>query len=187
MSTVKVMKIVCSAMLQSWRNTRLGNKEYFTELCPTKSGVSGLFACALGYPRGDEKIERLQNSFELYLSVKESGPLLREQGKTVLPFVDTIVDFQTVKAGKMMTAEGRYLSTASVMNKEYIVNHRFVLYVVAPEQVLKQIAQALKNPKWDYFLGSKCCIPAEPVFQGFYDYDSTETEEKFYDYQHIRV
>ena len=61
MSDSKALKLICSGMLQSWRNTGLGPNYRYTELMPTKSGIAGMIACALGYPRSDSRIEKLKN------------------------------------------------------------------------------------------------------------------------------
>lgn len=157
------LTIVCSAMLQSWRNTGLGPDCRYTELAPTKSGITGMLACALGYPRGDERIGQLMNSFELYLDNDASGSLTGGR----LP--DTLMDFQTVSApkGGMLTADAkRRLITPSIIMREYIVGYRYVLYIVADDGLLKSLESALNNPVWNYYLGSKCCIPAEKVCRG---------------------
>ena len=51
MKNSKKLKLVCSAMLQSWRIRSLGPSQRYTELAPTKSGIIGMIACALGYER----------------------------------------------------------------------------------------------------------------------------------------
>ena len=181
MNGSKVLKLVCSAMLQSWRNTGLGPEFRYTEMNPTKTGVAGMIACALGIPRGNSEIKRLENNFELYLSKKESGSLTDMEGN--IP--DVLMDFQTIFAPTMLSADGNPIHTPTVTNREYIIAHRFVLYLKTDENVLIQIKDALNNPVWDYYLGSKCCIPAEPVCQGIYDCPKELEDENVY--QHIRV
>ena len=100
MNDSKALKLVCAGMLQSWRNTGLGPNNRYTELIPTKSGITGMIACALGYPRGDTRIRKLENSFNLYLNNRESGPI--QEAKETIP--DVLLDFQTVFAPEMLKA-----------------------------------------------------------------------------------
>ena len=84
----------------------------------------------------------------------------------------------------MQTADGKKrIVEATLIYKEYIVNHSFVLYLVSDDRTLNTIEEALKNPVWQYYLGSKCCIPAEPVGQGISDVREGELN----DYQYIRI
>ena len=74
------------------------------------------------------------------------------------------------------------LNEATLIYKEYIVNHRFVTYLVTDDkETLLKIEKALDAPVWQYYLGSKCCVPSEPVSQGI----TTTTEEELNDYQYI--
>lgn len=178
----QVLQIVCSAMLQSWRNTTLGPNKGFTEIHPTKSGIAGMIACAMGYPKDDSRIETLKNSFELYLDINKSSSITNKENK--IP--DVMMDFQTVRSKNGMVLVGGTLDcNASLMEKEFLVNHKFVLYIKADDELLMNIQYALKNPVWDYYLGSKCCIPAEPVCGEIISVKGLEEEDSVY--QHIRV
>lgn len=180
MSDSKALKLICSGILQSWRNTGLGPNCRYTELMPTKSGIAGIIACALGYPRGDSRIEKLKNSFELYIDNKTSTPI--KPGANTTP--DVLFDFQTVSAPDMLTAGGGMLHSPSIIMREYVVGYRYVLYLKAEEELLRKIETALNEPVWDYYLGSKCCIPAEPVCRGMCEMPEVEDDNV---YQHIRI
>lgn len=55
---MRLIKLIFSAPLQSWgEDSRWDNRE--TAASPTKSGVIGMLGCALGYPRGDERLNAL--------------------------------------------------------------------------------------------------------------------------------
>ena len=189
MNDSRKLKLVCSAMLQSWRIQGLGPRDRYTELHPTKSGIIGMIACALGYEREDPRIQQLFNKTELYFDQIKSGSLIcNTENETAISgqSIDTLIDFQVARAPKvgMQTADGKKrIVEATLIYKEYIVNHSFVLYLVSDDSTLKTIEEALKNPVWQYYLGSKCCIPAEPVGQGISDVRGGELN----DYQHIRI
>lgn len=181
MNDSKALKLVCSGMLQSWRNTSLGPEDRFTELTPTKSGIAGMIACALGYPRGDLRIKELENNFDLYISNIESGSI--SESNSITP--DILLDYQTVLAhGMLMAGGGPHEDTASLIHKEYIVGYRYVLYLIGNEDFLQKIESALNDPVWDYYFGSKCCIPAEPVCRGICNVPEVEDENV---YQYIQI
>lgn len=184
------LKIVCASMLQSWRVQGVGPTERYTELHPTKSGIIGMISCALGYERNDKRIHDLSEKLKFYLDNKESGQILSHKTDRI----DTLIDFQIVRAPKvgMLTAGGSEKSSnkavrlydATLIHKEYIVNHRFITYLVSDDkEILTKIEQALNAPVWQYYLGSKCCIPSEPVCQGI----SITSEEELHGYQYIRA
>ena len=206
MNDFNSVRIVCAAMLQSWRQVGFNSSIRQTELEPTKSGIAGLLACAFGYPKGDARIRELENQFELYLNLQESGSLARKTDKSkkdnetatddetngiddtgFLDYSapDLLNDYHTITAPGMITADGSPVKASIVTNREYIVGYRYVLYLFAEKQLLNAIKCALENPVWDYYLGSKCCIPSEPVYQGFAKIKQSELEDD-YVYQHIR-
>lgn len=183
MKDSKKLKLVCSAMLQSWRIQGLGPTERYTELQPTKSGIIGMISCALGYEREDPKIRELFNKTELFLDSDSSGSLVDNAKRES---IDTLIDFQVVRDSKlgMPTADAKkQITDATLIKKEYIICHRFVLYLVADTDTLISIENALNKPVWQYYLGSKCCVPAEPVSQGISDIKEGELNG----YQHIRI
>lgn len=191
MNDSKKLKLVCSAMLQSWRIQGLGPRDRYTELHPTKSGIVGMIACALGYERGDPRIQQLFNKTELYFDKAKSGSIIcnTENGTAISgQSIDTLIDFQVVRAPKigMQTASGKKTKEsfdATLIYKEYIIGHRFVLYLISDDDTLSMIEEALAAPVWQYYLGSKCCVPTEPVGQGISDVKEGELN----DYQHIRI
>ena len=206
MSDFNSVRIVCAAMLQSWRQVGFNSSIRQTELEPTKSGIAGLLACAFGYSKGDMRIKELENQFELYLNLQESGSLAHKTDKSKkdnetatddetngiddTDFLDysapdLLNDYHTITALGMITADGNPVKASIVTNREYIVGYRYVLYLFGEKTLLNAIKCALENPVWDYYLGSKCCVPAEPVYQGFAKIEQSELEDD-YVYQHIR-
>ena len=183
MKNSKKLKLVCSAMLQSWRIRSLGPSQRYTELAPTKSGIIGMIACALGYERDDKRIDVLANSTELYLDIKNSGSMLES---TTINSIDTLIDYQTVmdKEKGMPTANGGRLYSATLIDKEYLVGRRFVLYLISDEETLnktyaKFICTVEDSANKGISKGYAAEIPRMLV--------SEIKEGEINDYQHIRV
>lgn len=128
-----------AAPLQSWgvgaKFDRRG-----TERAPTKSGVIGLVAAALGLRR-NEPLGKLQ---ELRFGVRIDceGTLLR--------------DYHTVKSE----------TSAYVTNRYYLSDAVFLAGLEGDEKLLEDIEHALRFPVFPLFLGRRSCPPEGRVSLG---------------------
>lgn len=144
--------------LQSW-GTRAHWELRDSALEPTKSGVIGLLACALGLGRGDDtEIRRLSEELRFGVRVDRPG--------------DIIEDYQTVVGGAM-SAEGKVKRNAASGEPETVVSHRFYLAdasflaaVIGSDDRIERLAAALQTPVWPVYLGRKSCPCALPPFAG---------------------
>ncbi|MBS6723516.1 MAG: type I-E CRISPR-associated protein Cas5/CasD [Clostridiales bacterium] len=109
---------------------------------PTKSGVTGLLAAALGRKR-DEAIDDLL-ALHFGVRVDKEGELLH--------------DYHTVqmKSGKTYVTHRYYLSDATFL----------VGFESGDEKLLKTLEQALYNPTFPLFLGRRSCVPTLPLVIG---------------------
>ncbi|ARF58334.1 type I-E CRISPR-associated protein Cas5/CasD [Streptomyces gilvosporeus] len=146
--------------LQSW-----GEHSHFNErdtaACPTRSGVIGLLAAALGRRRGTplEDLARLS----LTVRVDRPGVLLR--------------DLHTVGGGlpskaTVTTAEGKKRSgdTGTLLtHRAYLADAAFTLALTGgpdDKDLLVRLAAALDSPRWPLFLGRRSCPPEGPLLLG---------------------
>lgn len=130
---------------------------------PTKSGVVGLLACALGL-QADADIQALTRQVRIGVRCDRPGELLR--------------DYHTVVGG-VLNAEGKIKRTGSTGGIETVVSERyyladasFLVAIQAPSELVEQLAAAVQHPRWPIYLGRKSCVPARPVFAGTGDYAS---------------
>lgn len=150
--------------MQSWgERSRWSVRDTAPE--PTKSGVVGLLACALGLS-ADEDLRTLSNQLRIGVRCDRPGMVLR--------------DYHTVVGG-VMSAEDKVKINATSREPETLVSERFYLtdasFVVAIQaapDVVSRIAEAVQNPVWPFYLGRRSCVPAQPVFEGVGDFDSLE-------------
>lgn len=150
--------------LQSW-GTRAHWELRDTALEPTKSGVVGLLACALGLGRqDDEEIRRLSQGLRFGVRVDRPGEILE--------------DYHTVVGGAM-SADGKIKRTATSGELETVVSHRFYLSdasflaaVCGSDDLIERLAAALQTPVWPLFLGRKSCPCALPPFAGTGQFES---------------
>lgn len=131
--------------LQSWGD---GSKFEIrlTENEPTKSGVIGMIAAALGRRR-DEPIDDLA-SMKFGVRVDRPGVLLR--------------DFHTAKLVKTAKKTESY-----VTYRYYLSDAVFLAGLESDDRdLLAKIEYALKNPVFPLFLGRRSCPPTLPIVWG---------------------
>ena len=128
--------------LQSW-----GVESKFetrrTQSYPTKSGVIGLLAAALGYPR-DAPLDRL-NTLNFGVRVEQEGELLS--------------DYHIARGEKDYITKRLYLADAIFLVGLESENLGF----------LHELERAIKNPAFPLFLGRRSCVPTMPIFLGIRD------------------
>ena len=121
-----------AAPLQSWGVDAKFDR-HGTERVPTKSGIVGLAAAALGRRR-NESIEDLQ-ALRFGVRVDREGMLLR--------------DYHTAKNAKL----------AYVTNRYYLSDAVFLAGLEGDEALLAKIENALRHPAFPLFLGRRSCPP----------------------------
>ena len=146
--------------LQSWgERARWTVRDSAPE--PTKSGVVGLLACALGL-QADQDIQALSRQVRIGVRCDCPGSMVR--------------DYHTVVGG-VLNAEGQIKKTASTGEIETVVSERYYLadasFLVAVQgapALIARLADAVRHPHWPIYLGRKSCVPAQPLFAGLGDY-----------------
>ncbi|WP_457630558.1 type I-E CRISPR-associated protein Cas5/CasD [Oceanithermus sp.] len=145
--------------MQSWgSHSRFDYRD--TEREPTKSGVLGLVAAALGRDRS-EPVDDLA-SLRLGVRVDREGSVA--------------VDFQTaqdvIKANvsrekwERARSKGKTTGTQDtvVSRRQYLADAAFLVGLEGDGELLRDIEDALHRPRWALFLGRKGYVPAEPVY-----------------------
>jgi len=135
---------------------------------PTKSGVVGLLACALGL-NADDDLRRLSQQVRLGVRCDQPGTRL--------------VDYHTVGGGyphpTLLTAAGRLKLSSGKPHTEqtwrsYLSDASFLVAVQAAPDLIAELAEAVQNPHWPIYLGRKSCPPSRPLFEGAAEYGSLE-------------
>ncbi|MFI2764825.1 type I-E CRISPR-associated protein Cas5/CasD [Streptomyces echinatus] len=156
----------CSGPLQSWgQHSHFNQRD--TAAFPTRSGIIGLLAAALGRHRS-EPIDDLTR-LRLTVRVDRPGVLLRDL-HTVgggLPSAETV----TTAAGKKRSGD----TTTLLSHRYYLADAAFTIALTpAPDtpahaELLQKCAQALRAPRWPLYLGRRACPPAGPLLLGVLD------------------
>lgn len=138
--------------LQSW-----GEHSAFTQRdtlrFPTRSGLIGLFASAEGVGR-----DRLLDAYEaLRFTVRVDRPGVQ------------LIDFHTIGGGLprgVPRPDGTYRSkdTATmVTRRQYLSDAAFTVAVEGEAGRLDELAEALRRPHWQPYLGRRSCPPDQPL------------------------
>ena len=131
-----------AAPLQSWGadskfETRKTNRE------PTKSGIIGLLAAALGLRRDDAAGLTRLNGLHFAVRADREGSLL--------------VDFHTAKSR----------DTSYVTYRHYLQDAVFLAGLESgDEALLRELEAALRHPVYPLYLGRRSCPPTLPLFLG---------------------
>lgn len=134
--------------MQSW-GTRSRFTERDTELEPSKSGVLGLVCAALGRPRSDDVSDLA--ALRMGVRVDREGTIER--------------DYHTAGGvDGIIRASGKLSRDAVLSNRYYLADADFLVGLEGDEPLLRTIEQALREPRWQLFLGRKSFVPAVPVY-----------------------
>ncbi|PWI05756.1 type I-E CRISPR-associated protein Cas5/CasD [Streptomyces sp. NWU339] len=148
--------------LQSW-GTHSHFNERDTAAFPTRSGIIGLLAAALGRQRG----EPLDDLARLSLTIRTDRPgLLLRDLHTVgggLPAKATV----TTAEGKKRPGDTGTLLT----HRTYLADAAFTLALTSQDddpnqELLTRCADALRAPQWPLYLGRRSCPPEGPLLLG---------------------
>lgn len=133
-----------AAPLQSWGYDSIYDRRN-TNYYPTKSGVIGIIAAALGRTREDS----IKNLADCKFGIR-----IDRQGSILSDFQTTEMQNYLNKGYKSNVSKREYLSDAVFLaGLEY-----------NDEKLVENIVEALKYPKFSLFLGRKSCPPTYPLF-----------------------
>jgi CRISPR system Cascade subunit CasD len=147
---VSTLVLKLAGPLQAWgtdsrfvqRHTRNG---------PSKSGILGLLAAALGRRR----IDPLEELLQLRFGVRHDQPGVITR------------DFQTAASLDRMRV-------LPLTHRYYLSDAVFVAAVEGDSDLIASVADALRRPRFPLYLGRRSCPPASPVYQSVVSGDLRE-------------
>jgi CRISPR system Cascade subunit CasD len=149
MSNVLLLRL--SAPLQSWgMSSRFSIRDTAKE--PSKSGVIGLLCAALGISRDDANTD---NSTFNALTKLKFGVRINQEGVMQK-------DYHT--AQHIAKADGGIKET-ELSTRWYLADADFLVGLESEDlHFLETLQTAVKNPKWQLFLGRKSFVPSVPIY-----------------------
>jgi len=180
--------------LQSW-GTRSRWDVRDTQPEPTKSGIIGLLGCALGYGRGDGRLEELDAGLRLGVRVEHPGRVL-EDFQTITDFLPTAAgDFKVsggTKSAAALRADPEARPATILSPRFYLEDAAFLAVLEAgpkdAPKLLSLCAAALHRPAWTLFLGRKACVPTRPIFESLTEeYAGLEDALRRHPWSHLQA
>lgn len=139
---------------------------------PGASLLTGLFANALGFTRGQrEAHSRLQGRLEFAVRLDREGARLRDFQTVQLRHSDqgwTTRSMPEGRAGGAATYESPHIRKRDYF-ADLLLSVAIALRQADEFPTLDDIAAALAAPARPLFLGRKPCLPSRPIFGGFVD------------------
>ena len=134
--------------MQSWGTTsRFDHRDTGKE--PSKSGVVGLLAAAMGIDR--ENWIDLEPLARLSVGISHDRPGVPKR------------DYQT--AQHIISANRTKIHETAVTTRDYLADAAFLVGLESDDRLLLEKAHAsLQNPVWLLFLGRKSYVPSEPIW-----------------------
>lgn len=134
--------------MQSWGTTsRFDQRDTGKE--PSKSGVIGLVAAALGIDR--ENWTDLEPLTKLSMGIRHDRPGVPKR------------DYQT--AQHIISADHSKVHETAVTTRDYLADAAFLVgFATDDHALLDRIHKALDNPVWPLALGRKSYVPSESVW-----------------------
>lgn len=149
---MKILLLRLEGLLQSWGDHSRWDHRDSADL-PTKSGVIGLLGCAMGLPRGDDRLKTLADGLKMAVRADRMGVIM--------------TDFHTVQSriGSMFTAEGKTKKNGDtlVTPREYLQDACYTVFLTGDEALLLECSEALRHPVWVPCLGRRSCPPSRPI------------------------
>jgi CRISPR system Cascade subunit CasD len=161
MSSDASLALLLDAPMQSWGHASRFERRT-TALHPTRSGVFGLLAAALGIDKyADDEAARLARYAALRVTTV-TLPRLTPRGRQPELAMVRLEDYHTVTG--IRRASGKVDEDATVQSyRHYLLDARFGVLIDGPTDLLAELAAALRDPVWGIWLGRKCCLPAAPL------------------------
>lgn len=143
---MSVLLLRLAGPLQSWgASSRFQSRGTRRE--PTKSGVIGMLAAALGRRRNESVADLVALNFAV--RADQPGTVLR--------------DFQTAYASTAKVVESR---KTGISDRYYLSDAVFVAAIEGDEAFVEQLATALEAPRFPLFLGRRSCPPEGQLVLG---------------------
>lgn len=145
---------------------------------PTRSGVIGLLACALGYGRDDARIsDRLDSRLLIGVRVEHQGSTFDDY-HTITGFLPIAQGGYrhlggTAKSLARLQSDSTFQPATVLSKRRYLADAAFLIVIATRNSQLLdgllELADALRAPQWPIYLGRRSCPPTRPVFESLTD------------------
>jgi CRISPR-associated protein Cas5/CasD subtype I-E len=156
---------------QSWAGARATGNHVNTADIPTRSGITGLIAAALGARRGEWPVW-LE---ELEIEVRVDNPgRIEKDFQTINPrpeaqnFIERIWSASAQKGSAPASFTPDAQKGTSIVRRTYLAGAEFIVRISHPDRV-GELAGAFAQPGFSPYLGRKAFAPSFPLLLGVGD------------------
>ena len=155
---MKTLLLRFAAPLQAW-----GDESKYdirgTRNEPTKSGVIGMLAAAMGLRRDSDEIAGMSAKLRMGIRVDQPGTVLRDFHTALAPAYSAGGDLRYDNTGKLIREKNPF-----VTQRYYLCDARFLVGLECEDDAyLQTITEAVSAPVFPLFLGRRSCSPSLPV------------------------
>lgn len=121
---------------------------------PTRSSIIGLLGAAMGITREQhQKLFDLSEQLDIAVQVNQCG--------------EKIVDYHTVQ--NFRSPQGKIQNGTKPTYREYRCDSEHTFAISASTELIQQLAESVKAPKFTVFQGRKSCPLTRPLFESILD------------------
>ena len=158
-----------AAPMQAWGDeSKYDIRQTWRE--PSKSGVIGLLAAALGLRRDSEEIPILSAALRMGVRVEMPGRVIQDFHTALAPKYTAKHDIRYEQDGSVMRENAPY-----VTERYYLCDACFLVGLEsADDSLLHRLETALASPCFPLYLGRRACPPTLPLYLGIKNLSLTE-------------
>jgi CRISPR system Cascade subunit CasD len=135
---------------------------------PTRSGITGLLAAAIGTNRNDpEESAETARLNKLRMTILGLQVGSRGSGRQIR-------DYHTAQT---RNRNGVVIGDATVTRRDYLVDSKFLVMLDGDDDFLDELQSALKNPVWFGTLARRSCVPSSPFLLGRFESEALAVAE----------
>ena len=164
---MKYLFLWLEGTLQSWgADSRFDFRK--TMDFPTKSGIYGMLLASSG--DGGPQEELLAQMADAPMSVVTFIPCSRklQDFHMVGNGYDEKDKWQSLHIPRKSDGGKAVGGGAKLTYREYLQEQCFAVSLGLPDDLARKFSKSLQNPVFDLYLGRKCCVPSEMIFQGLF-------------------
>lgn len=165
---MKHLFLYLAGPLQSWgADSRFDFRQ--TLDFPTKSGIYGMLLASSGDSGPQEQLlSRMADAPLTVVSFASPTGRLRDFHMVGNGY-DEKDKWESLHIPRTNTGAKAVGGGAKRTFRYYLQDRAFAAFLGLPDDLAEKFAASLQTPVFDLYLGRKCCVPSDPVFQGLYD------------------
>ncbi len=165
---MKYLLLKLAGPLQSWgADSRFDYRR--TLPFPTQSGLWGLLLAASGDSGSQEALLARMADVPLAVATFASSSRLLRDYHMVGNGYDDRESWENLNIPKKSDGTKARGGGAKQTYREYLQDRCFAAVIGLPDDLAEKFSAALQNPVYDLYLGRKCCVPTEMIYQGLFD------------------